>query len=120
MRILIVEPDNVLRAIYAKIFLSSGYEVNSVSGAQGALNSINDNIPDVILMDIEIPKNSGFELIYEIRSYSDLDKSKIYIISMVREEHLIKRFGNFKKDLMISKIFYKPDISANKLVSQII
>lgn len=119
MRILIVEPDNVLRGIYSKIFTSAGYEVDSVIGAQGALNSINDNIPDVILMDIELAKNSGFELIYEIRSYTDLDNSKIYINSMIKEEDLIKRFGNFKKDLMISKIIYKPNISIDKLVSQI-
>lgn len=116
MKVLIVEPDKILQKTYKEALEESNNEVNAVANAQGALDVINIEIPDIIIMELELAKNSGFELIYEIRSYADLDKIKIVILSTLSEKVISKKIGDFKKDLNIYKYLYKPSTTMNKLI----
>ncbi|MDF2448210.1 MAG: two-component response regulator [Bacteroidota bacterium] len=56
-----------------------------------ALNSLTTNenkiVPDIILLDINLPKMSGLEFLEIVKSYFSLQQIKIYIITTSSEEY---------------------------------
>jgi two-component system cell cycle response regulator DivK len=73
-KILIVEdsPDNM--KLFSTILGLKGHEVTGLSGGDGLLGAIQTRLPDLVLMDIQLPGKDGFALLREIRQspFSDL------------------------------------------------
>lgn len=67
-RILIVEdsPDNM--KLFRTVLRLKGHEVTGLSGGDGLLQAIEQEPPDLVLMDIQLPGKDGFALLQEIRS----------------------------------------------------
>ena len=65
--IVIVEDDVQLNKINRRALKSEGYDVLSVYTIAEARDIINNNAPDVILLDVKLPDGSGFDLCREIR-----------------------------------------------------
>ena len=66
-RILIVEdsPDNM--KLVRTLLTLKGHEVTGLSGGTGLLETIALSVPDLVLMDIQLPGKDGFALLEEIR-----------------------------------------------------
>jgi two-component system chemotaxis response regulator CheY len=85
MRILIVEDSKMLRFMVVKMLQDAGYkDVTGVTSAEEALRVINENKPDLILLDWNLPKMSGFDLLQQIRKSSELSGLNVV---MVTTEH---------------------------------
>jgi two-component system, cell cycle response regulator DivK len=67
-KILIVEdsPDNM--KLFRTLLTLKGYEVMGLAGGEGLLDAIENESPDLVLMDIQLPGKDGFALLREIRS----------------------------------------------------
>ncbi len=63
-RIVII--DDIPDILLEKILKDKGFEVNSYQSAEEALNMLQSNIPDLILLDLNLPAKSGFEILKEI------------------------------------------------------
>lgn len=69
MKILLVE-DNILnQKVVAFHLRKHNYEVVSVTNWRDAMNEIENNPPDLVLMDIMLPEKNGFEITADIREY---------------------------------------------------
>jgi len=68
MRVLVVEdhPDN--RALACKVLRRAGFETLESGRAEGLTELIAAEQPDLILMDIELPGESGFEAVLRLKS----------------------------------------------------
>ena len=66
-RILIVEdsPDNM--KLFRTILGLKGHEVAGLPGGEGLLDAIEQGLPELVLMDIQLPGKDGFTLLKEIR-----------------------------------------------------
>jgi CheY-like chemotaxis protein len=66
-KILIVEdsPDNM--KLFRTLLTLKGHEVTGLSGGTGLLETIALSVPDLVLMDIQLPGKDGFALLEEIR-----------------------------------------------------
>lgn len=66
-KILVVEdsPDNM--KLFRTILALKGHAVTGLSGGEGLLEAIEQNSPDLVLMDIQLPGKDGFALLQEIR-----------------------------------------------------
>ncbi len=69
-KILILEDDILLNKTVTKFLNNNGYEVVSCFNAIDAYDSLQDNIFDLILSDIMMPKVDGFEFLETIREYN--------------------------------------------------
>jgi CheY-like chemotaxis protein len=67
-KILIVEdsPDNM--KLFRTLLTLKGYQVTGFGGGEGLLQGIEQDRPDLVLMDIQLPGKDGFELLREIRA----------------------------------------------------
>jgi DNA-binding NarL/FixJ family response regulator len=61
-RILIVEDDPVLTRVLRDLLVIEGYQVHSVSDGNVAIRAAAEFLPDLVLLDINLPGRSGFEL----------------------------------------------------------
>ena len=68
VRVLVVDDDAHAREAVAAVLESCGAEVITAAGAAGALESLRDARPDVIVSDIAMPAMDGHQLIRCIRT----------------------------------------------------
>ena len=79
MKILLVEDEKTLSSIISKGLKKLSYAVDSAFNGQEALELFNVNDYDLIILDINIPKIDGFEVLKIIREFDN--QIKIIILS---------------------------------------
>ena len=67
-RILLVEDDNVIRELSAKVLLRSGYHVGTAENGQTGWEALHGDSYDLLITDNVMPKLSGLELVKKVRS----------------------------------------------------
>ncbi|MEI6563532.1 MAG: response regulator transcription factor [bacterium] len=68
MHVMVVEDDETMAATLAKGIMEDGYKVTSCGTAADALRIVDDEPPDLVLLDIGLPDRSGMEVLQAIRS----------------------------------------------------
>ena len=87
--ILIVEDDNNQRLLYEQELKLEGYEIVTASDGKEALEKVQEQLPDIIIMDINMPKIDGIEAMGRILS----KKKEIPII-------INTAYSNYKDNFM--------------------
>jgi len=81
LRVLVVEDEPDARELISLALNRSGAEVQAVASAKEALSKLQVFTPDVLLSDIGLPAESGYDLIREVRSLSS-DLSRVPAIAL--------------------------------------
>ena len=79
--ILLVEDDMLLAECYARWLQAGGHTAVHVTGAQAALDALDEAIPDVIILDMLLHGATGVQLLHTVRSYSDFAAIPIVVCS---------------------------------------
>lgn len=66
--VLIVEDDRICALRYGDLFRSAGYEVRLARTGAQALTLFLERVPDVVLLDIMLPREDGFEVCSQLRA----------------------------------------------------
>lgn len=66
-RVLIIEDDLTLRNVLAEFLESEGFSVGVASDGEEGLALIDSFNPDIVLLDIILPKKNGFEVLKTVR-----------------------------------------------------
>lgn len=66
-KILLVEDDNHSRRISSTALLSSGFEVHEASSGDEGLELARTIRPDLVVMDLGLPRMTGFEATFRIK-----------------------------------------------------
>ncbi|MFA4998506.1 MAG: response regulator [Candidatus Paceibacterota bacterium] len=80
-KILLVEDEEILINILSKKLTKEGYEVTIARNGQEGLESMRKDKPDLILLDVVMPKMSGFEVMEEMNKDEKLKKISVIIVS---------------------------------------
>ena len=67
-RLLIVDDDSLVRQSLCCVFEAIGYGVRTAEDGVSALNSLREEMPEVLISDLNMPGMSGFELLTVVRS----------------------------------------------------
>jgi two-component system phosphate regulon response regulator PhoB len=80
-RILLVEDDLTLASLYQMRMETEGFEVQHCPNGEEALQAARDFKPDLILLDIMMPRMNGFDVLDIIRNTPETKDIKIVILS---------------------------------------
>ena len=113
-KIVLAIDDNVQQLTEFKTFLVGKYDFRAVKAASEALNFLNNNTVDIILLDIEMPNISGFEFLEDIRKIPSYIRVPIIIVSA----HSDHEFLNRARNSSAADVLTKP-VSPEKLIETI-
>lgn len=71
-KILIVEDDFTIQVQLKTLLSGNGYEVFTVTDFSQTIRQIKAFVPHLVILDIKLPGNNGFEICSEIRAFSDI------------------------------------------------
>ena len=97
-KILLVEDDSALRDIYSTRFLAEGYEVITASDGEQALTTAVSEKPNLILLDVMMPKISGFDVLDILRTTPETKESKIIIMTALSQPSDMSKGRNLGAD----------------------
>jgi len=80
-RILVVEDNTDSRDILAKLLRMSGYEVISASNGESGYAAALNEVPDLIITDINMPVMDGIQLLKKVRSDEVLSKTAVLVVT---------------------------------------
>jgi DNA-binding response OmpR family regulator len=66
-RVLLVEDEAPLRSVIARNLLSRGVAVSEAATATGAVEAIASDQPDLMLLDINLPDQTGWDVLRELK-----------------------------------------------------
>jgi CheY-like chemotaxis protein len=67
LRLLVVDDEPSLRTSLSLVLRQRGYDVRSAGNGFAALSELREEVPDILLSDLNMPGMSGFELLSVIR-----------------------------------------------------
>ena len=71
-KILIVEDDDTIQTQLKTLLSGNGYEADAVTDFSRIIEQFKAFAPHLVLLDIKLPGNSGFEICSQIRGFSDI------------------------------------------------
>ena len=113
-KVLIV--DDELNIVTALEFLlqKSGYEVMAAQNGDEALQRVESFAPDLVLLDVMMPRISGYEVCRRMRERPEWKHIKIIMLSAKGREAEVSKGVSLGADLYVTKPF-----SNNELVGKI-
>lgn len=84
-KILLVEDDTALAAVYRSRLELEGFEVKEVHNGEEALSAAIDYKPDLILLDAMMPKISGFDVLDILRNTPDTTNIRVIMLTALSQ-----------------------------------
>ena len=80
-RALLVDDDDLVRRVVRQVLQPLGWQVSEAENGQVAVKSLGAARPDVIILDLMMPKMDGFEFLDELRSRQDWQEIPVVVIT---------------------------------------
>jgi two-component system phosphate regulon response regulator PhoB len=90
-RILLVEDDDALASVYQVRLQAESFDVRRVENGEDALAAAISYKPDLVLLDVMMPKVSGFDVLDILRNTPETANLKIIILTALSQESDKKR-----------------------------
>jgi len=87
IKILIADDEPTVIDLVSKAFEDSGYDVIPAKDGAEALTKIKKHTPDLVLLDVTMPKKDGFEVCREVREAPEISSTPIIIVSALGDEY---------------------------------
>lgn len=84
--ILLVEDDDNLAGVYETRLQAEGFKTKRVSNGENALSTAIAVKPDLILLDVMMPKVSGFDVLDILRNTTETANMKIIMLTALSQE----------------------------------
>ncbi|HEX3568103.1 MAG TPA: response regulator [Candidatus Saccharimonadales bacterium] len=85
-RILLVEDDDALANVYVVRLQAEGFDTMRVANGEDALASAVTYKPDLVLLDVMMPKVSGFDVLDILRNTPETANLKIIMLTALSQE----------------------------------
>lgn len=107
-KILLAEDDQFISGLYSDKFSSLGYEVEVVRDGFELLEILKKYIPDIILLDIVMPKMTGFEVLEHIKKDDSLKKILVLMLTNLGDKSDIDRAMDLGAESYVIKSHFTP------------
>jgi DNA-binding response OmpR family regulator len=107
-RILVVDDDTSMVGMVTMLLGSEGFEVSTAYDGETALRRVREDAPDLVMLDMQLPRMSGEEVARRVRETSTIpvimltgrkeEEDKARLLDLGADDYLTKPFG--KKELV--------------------
>lgn len=91
MKILIIEDEPILANVLEEKFSRESFDVEVIHTGEEALPRIKKFLPNLVLLDLLLPKKSGFEVLAEMKADPELKLIPVIILSNLGEAENLKK-----------------------------
>ncbi len=132
MNILFVEDDKNICEMVCDFLISENYDVITAIDGQSAIERFKEHTFDIVLLDLMLPKSSGFEVLKYIRSVSlvpviiatakDSDTDKMMGLNLGADDYITKPFSlvellaRIKAHIRRATVYSNSDSSGDKVI----
>ena len=85
-RVLVVDDDRFLRKALTYVLCRHGYEVIEASDGEEGLAAIRESRPDLVYLDVVMPKIDGFEVTRLVRKDDELKGTRIVLLTAMGQD----------------------------------
>jgi DNA-binding response OmpR family regulator len=114
-RILLVEDDDALASVYQVRLVAEGFEVQRVANGEDALATAVAFKPDLVLLDVMMPKVSGFDVLDILRNTPETANLKIIMLTALSQESDKQR----AKELGVDDYLVKSQVVITDVIAKI-
>lgn len=114
-KILVVEDDKFLANAYRVKLTKVGFDIKIAGDGQEAIEILKTYIPDVIILDLVMPRKDGFATLEEIKANEQWRSIPVIVTSNLGQQEDINRCLK----LGASDFLVKSNLSMNSLVDKI-
>ena len=115
MRILVIEDDIFFQNFYKTKLEDKEFQVDIAPNGEEGLNKAKIQKPDIIILDLVMPKMDGFEVLKELSASVTLRKIPVLVFSTLGQESDVRKAKNMGATDYVNKSFFDLD----KLVAKI-
>lgn len=85
-KILLVEDDDALASVYQTRLQAEGFDIRREPNGESALESAKDYKPDLIVLDVMMPKVSGFDVLDILKNTPETANIKIVMLTALSQD----------------------------------
>lgn len=104
-KILIADDNRQIRMLVTAALRASGYDLVEVEDGEAAVETAVAQRPDLILLDVTMPKLDGFEVLHFLRKRPETESCRIVMLTTAAQEKDIERGRLEGADDYITKPF---------------
>jgi twitching motility two-component system response regulator PilH len=99
MKVLVVDDDPDVRLFSTTVLEENGYEPIEAENGEEGLQMIKSEKPDLVILDVLMPRQSGIRLYRELKTNAALAKVKVIVLSgiarktFLRSQQALTEFG---------------------------
>lgn len=113
--ILLIEDDKALLELYSMSLKRAGFEVLSALDGQDGLEMAQEEKPDLILLDILLPKVDGYSILEKLRSNPETENFSVIIFSNLSQKEEIEKGYRLGADDYVVKTSMTPKEMVKKV-----
>jgi chemosensory pili system protein ChpA (sensor histidine kinase/response regulator) len=102
--VMVVDDSLTVRKITSRLLTRAGYQVATAKDGMDALEQLGEISPDVMLLDIEMPRMDGFELLKHLRQ----DRRTLHLPVIIITSRTAEKHRNYARELEVSAYLGKP------------
>jgi DNA-binding response OmpR family regulator len=114
-KIMVIEDDHFLSSLMKARLEKEGFTIIQAFDGEEAMEILKTDLPSLIILDLIMPKVTGFEVLQTISITPQLDKVPVVILSNLAQDSDIKK----AQELGAKEYFVKVKISIDDLVARV-
>ncbi len=107
--LLIVEDDEWLAEQQARVLTKAGYKVARSPHAMAAIDAVDDEQPDAIILDMLLTGSTAFALMHELQSYGDTSGIPIVLCTNLAGDIALEDVAPYGVRRILDKTTMAPD-----------
>lgn len=111
-KILIIDDDETVHLVYRAYLSKAGHSVESAHDGDEGLSMAALDRPDLVLVDINMPRLSGFEVLKKLKELPVSRDIPVLVITSLKQEHHVKRAASLGAAGFITKPTRMPELNA--------
>lgn len=113
--ILIIEDESSIARMYKMKLELAGYKVEIAPDGESSLNIINSTRPDLVLLDVMMPRMNGDEVLQKIRSGSASANLPVMVLTNVGSDELQQRL----ESMGVVDYIQKADLTPKQVLARV-